>query len=138
MAGGRDHRRSAVDKGKELEDRIAQVAEENGWRVEKRKKYGDRILDLVISKGGMVFVVQSKNREQAMPSDVSQARKDFEEYLNWLLEEKCGMIVVPILVSRSFSEGARRRASSYRVRLYTVEELEELLSNGRRSGRSTG
>ncbi|MGC8555817.1 MAG: restriction endonuclease [Conexivisphaera sp.] len=132
MPRDRSAKRKAVEKGKELEDMIERLAEENGWRVEKRKKYGDRILDLILSKGGTVFIVQSKNTDQAMPSDVSQARKDYEEYVRWLLEEKLGLSVVPVLVSKSFSEGARGRARSYGVMLYTVEELEGLLSGGRR------
>ncbi len=128
MAQGRKAKRSAVEKGKELEDLVERVAEEHGWTVEKRRKYGDRILDLVLTKGGTVFIVQSKNTDQAMPSDVSQARKDFEEYVRWLLEEKFGITVVPVLISRSFSEGARKRARSYGVLLYTVDELEDLLA----------
>ena len=132
-AGGRRAKRNAVEKGKELEDFIERIAEEHGWRVEKRRKYGDRILDLVISKGGTVFIVQSKNTDQAMPSDVSQTRKDFEEYVRWLLEEKLGLSVVPILVSRSFSDGAKGRARSYGVLLYTVDELENLLAERART-----
>lgn len=127
MVQGKRARRKAVEKGKELEDEIERMAEEGGWRVEKRKKYGDRILDLVLSKGGMVFIVQSKNTDRATPSDVSQTKKDFEEYVNWLLEEKLGLSVAPILVSKSFSDGTKGRARGYGVLLYTVDELRELL-----------
>ncbi len=130
-------KKSAVDKGKELEDLVEEIAEGNGWRVEKRRKFGDRILDLVISKGGTVFVIQCKNTDQAMPSDVSQTRKDYEEYIRWLLEEKLGVTVVPILVSRSFSKGAKERARSYGVLLYTVEEIEGLLAGKSGSGKGS-
>lgn len=117
-----------VSRGSELEDLIEAIALECGWRVEKRRRHGKRILDLVLSKGGVVFIVQAKNKDVAQPRDVSQTRKDYEEYINYLIRERLGLRVASILVSRGFSDGAKRRARGYGVRLYRVEELRDLLS----------
>lgn len=121
-----------VAKGSELEDLIAKLAERHGWRVEKRKKFNDRVLDLVVKKGSVIFVVQCKNTIRASPSDVTQTRRDFDAYVSWLLEEKLKVQIVPILVSNDFSKRARERARSYGVFLYTVDELKELLSKSKR------
>ncbi|MER3601762.1 MAG: hypothetical protein C4339_03485 [Nitrososphaerota archaeon] len=118
--------REPVELGKELEDRIAALAEQRGWIVEKRKKFGPHVLDLVLRRRGLVLVVQCKNTA-ASPRDVTQTRKDFEAYLNWLLEEKLGILVQPVLVAREFSERTKRRASGYRVLCYMPDELEKLL-----------
>ncbi len=120
--------KSPTGKGKELEDHIEEVARKYGWRVEKRKKYGGRIVDILLRKRGMTFVVQCKNTEMAMPRDVSQTRKDYDEFVRYLLEEELGITIRPILVSKGFSKGTRRRARGYGVMLYTVEELERFLS----------
>lgn len=123
--------RLSVEKGKELEDFVERMAMESGWHVEKRKRYGDRILDLVISKGGTIFIVQCKNTSKATPSDVSQTRKDYESFIEWLLEEKLGYRVVPVLVSRSFSEKAKNRARNYGVLFYEMDEVNGLFGRRR-------
>ena len=115
-------------KGSELEDSIESTAEAFGWRVEKRRKKSGRIPDLILIKGGIVFVVQAKNTDMATARDVSQARKDYQAYIEWLLSTKLGLMVRPILVSRGFSSRAKARARSYGVLLYTPEELSRLLS----------
>ncbi len=120
--------KTPTDKGKELEDHIEEVAKKHGWRVEKRKKYGGRIVDILLRKKGIALVVQCKNTEKAMPQDVSQAKRDYDEFVRYLLEEKLGLSIRPILVSKGFSPGSRKRARGYGVMLYTVEELEKLLS----------
>ena len=125
-------RKSSTEKGKELEDMIELLARKYGWRVEKRKKYGDRIVDLLIHRKGIAFVVQCKNTEKATPRDVTQAKRDFDEFVRFLIEEKLGMMIRPILVSNGFSEGAERRARSYGVMLYSVDELEDMLSFSKR------
>lgn len=124
---------TTVAKGLELEDLIARIAGENGWRVEKRRRFDDRVLDLVIEKGGVVFIIQCKNTSRALPSDVTQTRRDFDAYVNWLLGEKLKIQVASILVSNSFSKGARGRARSYGVMLYTIDELKRLLTAGKKS-----
>jgi hypothetical protein len=45
-----------------------------------------------------------------------------------LVKRRLGLLVVPVLVSKGFSPKAKRRASSYRVRCYTPDELERLLT----------
>lgn len=117
-----------TNKGKELEDYIEAMAKKYGWRVEKRKKYGNRIVDILLRKKGIALVVQCKNTERASPQDVSQTRRDYDEFVRYLLEEKLGLLVRPILVSKDFSPRSKRRARSYGVMLYTVEELEKFLS----------
>lgn len=114
-------------KGRRLENVIARLAEKNGWRVEKRKMHGRRIQDLILRKNGLILVVQLKNTSKAGPKDVSQTRKDYVEYLNYLLSEELGVRVIPILVSKDFSERAKRRARSYGVFLYRLEEFEKYL-----------
>ncbi len=124
--------KGATDKGKELEDYIEVVAKKYGWRVEKRKKYGSRIVDLLLRKKGIALVIQCKNTSRASPQDVSQAKRDYDEFVRYLLEEKLGLSIRPILVSNDFSPGSRRRARNYGVMLYTVEELERFLSYSKR------
>ncbi|MCD6444381.1 restriction endonuclease [Candidatus Bathyarchaeota archaeon] len=114
--------------GEGLEERIARVAEKYGWEVELRKKHGKRIQDLVLTRRGIVLVIQVKDLSSpASPRDVAQTRKDADEYVRYLLEEVLGVMIVPVLVSRGISEKAMRKARSYGVRHYTPEELEELL-----------
>ena len=116
-------------KKKGLEEEIAEAARRHGWSVELRRKHGRRIQDLVLSRGGLVLVVQVKDLSApAGPKAVSQARFDCEEYLRDLVKSRLGLTVVPVLVSNSFSEKAKRRATSYRVRCYTREEVERLLA----------
>jgi hypothetical protein len=120
--------RSSTEKGKELEDLIESFAKRHGWSVEKRKRYRGKIVDLLIRKKGITFVVQCKNTEMAMPSHVTQAKKDYEEYVRFLLEEKLGLSIRPVLVSNGFSKGAKKRAKSYDVMLYNVEDFKRLLA----------
>ena len=49
-----------------LEEEIAEKARANGWHVELRKKHGKRIQDLILSRGGLIFVIQVK--EQSTPA----------------------------------------------------------------------
>ena len=132
MSDGNPRRRRknrlSVKKGKELEDLVERMAIEGGWRVEKRKRYGDRILDLVVYRGGTIFIIQCKNTDKATPSDVSQTKKDYESFIEWLLEEKLGYRVVPVLVSHSFSEKAKNRARNYGVLFYGMDEVNSLFS----------
>lgn len=124
--------KTPTDKGKELEDYIEVIAKKYGWRVEKRKKYGSRIVDILLRKKGIALVVQCKNSEKASPRDVSQTKRDYDEFVRYLLEEKLGLLIRPILVSKDFSKGSKKRARSYGVMLYTVEELEKFLSYSKR------
>ena len=111
-----------------LEEEIAEKARANGWHVELRKKHGKRIQDLILSRGGLIFVVQVKEHSTpAGPRAVTQTKRDFEEYVRHLLEEKLGVTVVPILVSRRFSDKAKKRALSYGIRCYNPQELEKML-----------
>lgn len=71
-----------------LEEEIARKAEKYGWHVELRKKHGSRIQDLVLRRGGLVYVVQVKELSSpAGPRHVTQTRRDYEEYVRYLLEE---------------------------------------------------
>jgi len=111
-----------------LEEEIAEKARANGWHVELRKKHGKRIQDLILSRGGLIFVIQVKEQSTpAGPRAVTQTKRDFEEYVRHLLEEKLGVTVVPILVSRRFSDKAKKRALSYGIRCYNPQELEKML-----------
>ena len=111
-----------------LEEKIAEKARANGWHVELRKKHGNRIQDLVLQRGGLVLVIQVKDLSSpAGPRAVTQAKKDFDEYIKHLLEKKLGIMVVPILVSNRISERAKRRALSYGIRHYKPNELEKIL-----------
>jgi RecB family endonuclease NucS len=111
-----------------LEEEVAEKAKANGWNVELRKRHGSRIQDLILSRGGLVLVVQVKDYSSpAGPRAVTQAKRDFDEYIRHLLEEKLGVTVVPILVSKSISEKARKRALSYGVRCYSPSEFENAL-----------
>lgn len=116
-----------VGKGIELEERIARMAEDRGWTVLKRKRFGHRVLDLVLQRGGVILVVQAKNKVVTSPSDVSQTRRDYVEYIDWLIEERLGLQIRPVLVSDGFSKATKRRARSYRIMCYKVEELGRLL-----------
>jgi len=118
--------REPVQLGKELEEWVAALAERKGWIVEKRRKFGSHVLDLVLRRRGLVLILQCKNTA-ATPRDVTQTRKDFEAYIRWLLEEELGLLVQPVLVAKEFSQKTRKRASSYRVLCYMPEELEKLL-----------
>lgn len=111
-----------------LEEEIAVKAKANGWHVELRKRHGSRIQDLILSRGGLVLVVQVKDYSSpAGPSAVTQTKRDLDEYIRHLLEERLGIIVVPILISKSISEKARKRALSYGVRCYSPSEFESAL-----------
>lgn len=121
-----------ADKGKELEDYVERIARKYGWSVEKRKRYGDRIIDILLRKKGVALIVQCKNTDRASPRDVSQTKRDYDEFVRYLLEEKLGLSIRPVLISKDFSDRSRRRARSYGVMLYTVEELEKLLSYGKK------
>lgn len=46
-----------------------------GWRVKKRKKYGGKIVDLLIRKEVIAFVVRCEDAEMTIPSHVTQAKK---------------------------------------------------------------
>ena len=117
----------SVVRGKKLEKELEKEAEMYGWKVKKRKKHGRNIQDLILRKGNLVFVVQLKNTDQAGPRDVSQTKKDYEEYINYLVKEELGLKVAPVLVSKSFSEKARKRAKNYGVMLYRLNEFKKLL-----------
>jgi len=111
-----------------LEEEILELAKKHGWNVELRRKHGRRIQDLVLEREGLVLVVQVKDLSSpAGPKAVSQARQDYQEYLMDLVKHRLGLIVVPVLVSHDFSQKAKRRASSYRVKCYMPAELERLL-----------
>lgn len=113
-------------RGTSLEDALAELAERNGWIVEKRKRRGARIPDLVLRRGGVVLVVQVKDKE-ATPRDASQTRRDLLSYLEWLLEKELGIQVRGVLVARDFTKGTRARASRYGVMCYRVDEVASLL-----------
>jgi HJR/Mrr/RecB family endonuclease len=111
-----------------LEEEIAELAKKHGWSVELRRKHGRRIQDLILERRGLVLVVQAKDLSSpAGPKAVSQARQDYQEYLMNLVKRRLGLLIVPVLVSKSFSQKAKRRASSYHVRCYKLDELEKLL-----------
>ncbi|MEM1550526.1 MAG: restriction endonuclease [Candidatus Bathyarchaeia archaeon] len=111
-----------------LEEKVAEIARAYGWNVELRKKHGSRVQDLILKRGGLVFVVQVKDLSSpAGPRAVSQTKKDFDEYIRHLLKEKLGITVIPVLVSNDISDKARRRALSYGVRYYTLGDLEKML-----------
>ena len=63
----------------------------------------------------------------ADPRAVTQTRRDHEEYIRYLLEEKLGVIVVPVLVARELSRNARKRAASYGISHYRPDEIDNLL-----------
>lgn len=110
-----------------LEERVAEVAKAYGWHVELRKRHGSRIHDLILRRGGLVLVVQVKDLSSpAGPRAVTQTKKDFDEYIRHLLEEKLGVTVVPVLISKDISEKARKRALSYGIRYYSPEDLEKI------------
>lgn len=111
-----------------LEEYIAEVARANGWSVELRKRHGSRIQDLILRRGGLILVVQVKNLSSpAGPKAVTQTKRDFDEYVRHLLEEKLGVTIVPVLISKDISEKARKRALSYGIRYYRPSELEKIL-----------
>lgn len=111
-----------------LEEYIAEVAKRYGWHVELRKRHGNRIQDLILRRGGLILVVQVKDLSNpAGPKAITQTKRDFDEYVKHLIEEKIGVTVVPILVSNNISEKARRRAISYGIRFYNPSELENIL-----------
>lgn len=122
--------RKNVSKGKELEEEIAKLARAKGWTVKERKKHGKRIQDLILKKGKVVLVVQLKNTKTAGPKDVSQARRDYFEFIDHLLREELGVRVGVVLISNDFSESAKKRARSYGIMLYKVEEFKKLLDEG--------
>lgn len=111
-----------------LEEYIAEVAKSHGWNVELRRKHGSRIQDLILQRGGLILVVQVKDLSSpAGPRAITQTKKDFDEYIKHLLEEKLGVTVVPILISNNISERARKRALSYGIRHYSPKDLEKIL-----------
>jgi RecB family endonuclease NucS len=111
-----------------LEEHVAEVAKKHGWNVELRKRHGSRIQDLILKRGGLVLVIQVKDLSNpAGPKAITQTKRDFDEYIKHLLEEKMGVTVVPILVSNNISEKAKRRALSYGIRFYSVSEIEKIL-----------
>ncbi len=111
-----------------LEEEVAEKARANGWHVELRKKHGNRIQDLILRRGGLVLVVQVKDSlSPAGPKAITQTKKDFDEYVKHLLEEKLGIMVVPVLVSNELSKKARKRALSYGIRYYKPSELDKIL-----------
>ncbi|MEM1586607.1 MAG: hypothetical protein QXX99_04560 [Candidatus Bathyarchaeia archaeon] len=111
-----------------LEDKVAEMARTYGWHVELRRKHGNRIQDLILKRGGLVLVVQVKDLSNpAGPKAVTQTKKDFDEYVKHLLNEKLGITVIPVLISNNISERARRRALSYGIRYYAPSDLEKIL-----------
>jgi len=111
-----------------LEEYVAEVAKRYGWHVKLRKRHGNRIQDLILRRGGLILVVQVKDLSNpAGPKAITQTKRDFDEYIRHLLEEKIGVTVVPILVSNDISEKAKRRALSYGIRFYNPSELEKIL-----------
>ncbi|MEM1507832.1 MAG: hypothetical protein QXU02_05860 [Candidatus Bathyarchaeia archaeon] len=111
-----------------LEEYVAEMAKSYGWDVELRRRHGSRIQDLILHRGGLVLVVQVKDLSSpAGPRAISQTKKDFDEYVKHLLEEKLGVMVVPILISNDVSEKAKRRALSYGIRCYKPSDLEKVL-----------
>ena len=111
-----------------LEEEIAEKAKELGWSVELRRKHGSRIQDLVLSRGGLVLVLQVKDLSTpAGPRAVSQTKRDYDEFVRSLLRERLGVTVVPILISREISVKAKKRALSYGIRHYRPDEIEKLL-----------
>lgn len=111
-----------------LEEEIAEIARRHGWNVELRRRHGRRIQDLVLSRGGLVLIMQVKDLSSpAGPRAVTQAKCDYDEYVKSLLREKLGVVVVPVLVSREVSAKARKRALSYGVICYSPNEVEGLL-----------
>lgn len=111
-----------------LEEEIAEKAEKYGWKVELRRKHGSRIQDLILKRGRLVLVLQVKDLSgPADPRAVTQTRRDYEEYIRYLLEEKLGVIVVPVLVARELSRNARKRAASYGISHYRPDEIDNLL-----------
>ncbi|MEM2673952.1 MAG: restriction endonuclease, partial [Candidatus Bathyarchaeia archaeon] len=111
-----------------LEERVAEIARTYGWNVELRKRHGSRIQDLILQRGGLVLVVQVKDLSSpAGPRAITQTKKDFDEYIRHLLEEKLGVTVIPILISNDISEKAKKRALSYGIRHYRPSEMERIL-----------
>jgi len=111
-----------------LEEEIAERAKKLNWNVELRKKHGKRIQDLILERGGLVLVLQVKDLSSpAGPRHVTQTKRDYDEYVRYLLEERLGVIVVPILVSHELSEKAKKRALSYGIRHYRPDEIDKLL-----------
>ena len=111
-----------------LEEHVAEVAKRYGWNVELRRKHGSRIQDLILRRGGLVLVIQVKDLSNpAGPKAITQTKRDFDEYIRHLLEEKMGITVVPILISNNISEKAKRRALSYGIRFYSPNEIEKVL-----------
>lgn len=111
-----------------LEEYVAEVAKSHGWSVELRRRHGSRIQDLILQRGGLILVVQVKDLSSpAGPRAVTQTKKDFDEYVKHLLEEKLGVTIVPILISNNISEKAKRRALSYGIRYYKPSDLEKIL-----------
>jgi len=111
-----------------LEEEIAGLAEKHGWSVQLRKKHGKRIQDLVLSRGGLVLVLQVKDLSApAGPRAVSQTKQDYDKFVKSLLRERLGITVVPVLVSHEISEKAKKRALSYGIRHYRPDEIEKLL-----------
>ena len=61
------------------------------------------------------------------PRAVTQTRRDYEEYIRYLLEEKLGVILIPVLVARELSKNARKRAKSCGISRYRPDEINGLL-----------
>ncbi|RLG59979.1 hypothetical protein DRN86_03390 [Candidatus Geothermarchaeota archaeon] len=116
-----------VTKGKKLERELEKEAKRFGWKVEKRKKHGRKIQDLVLRKKSLTLVVQVKNVAEASPKDVSQAKKDYDEYINHLLRNELGIKVVPVLVSNRFNDRAKKRARRYNVLLFRINDFKRIL-----------
>lgn len=111
-----------------LEEHVAEIAKANGWSVELRKRHGTRIQDLILRRGGLILVIQVKDLSSpAGPKAVTQTKRDFDEYIRHLLEERLGVTVVPVLISKDISEKAKKRALSYGIRYYRPSELEKIL-----------
>jgi len=111
-----------------LEEKIAEMAKAYGWHVELRKRHGSRIQDLILRRGGLVLVIQVKDLSNpAGPKAVTQTKRDFDEYVRHLLEERLGVTIVPVLISNDISEKAKRRALSYGIRCYKASDLEKIL-----------
>jgi len=111
-----------------LEEEITALARERGWSVELRRKHGSRIQDLILRRGRLILVLQVKDLSRpAGPRAVTQAKRDCEEYIRYLLEKELGVTIIPVLVAPEISERARRRAASYGVRHYSPSEIDKLL-----------
>jgi hypothetical protein len=114
--------------GSQLEDMMEREAERNGWIVQKRKRFGDRVIDLVLEqrRRGVIMVLQAKNTV-ATPMDVTQAYKDYLAYMEWLIQDRLGVVVLPVLLAKNFSPGVTKRAAKYDVRAYKLQEFLDLL-----------